>query len=272
MKSCHHHSIPTNTAIFKWKGPGSCALARCEHRLELPSPFEEFPGLRGTRNRRERRENLSGIIQINECLHWLYIPLGGGFKYFLCSPLLWGRFPIWLYNILQMGWNHQLDPISDWHRWWTTWNSNIAPPGAMIWIQELITQLVFVGGVEWGIGFSGSSCFSMTFWWWTLHHVKEYDEKQLDRVDSFFFGWPPVVDSPSPSKDGKWCLQTTEEANCLVLKTKTRWLNYQLWIQPMSSLDPTHEFFGSNPWVLERWIADATVLGVVAELPLWMVL
>ena len=29
--------------------------------------------------------------------------LGGGFKYFLCS------LPTWLYNIIQRGWNHQVD-------------------------------------------------------------------------------------------------------------------------------------------------------------------
>ena len=30
--------------------------------------------------------------------HWCFmfsVILGGGFKYFLCSPLLWGRFPFW---------------------------------------------------------------------------------------------------------------------------------------------------------------------------------
>ncbi len=34
--------------------------------------------------------------------------LGGGFKYFLFFIPTWGRLPFWLYNILQMGWNHQL--------------------------------------------------------------------------------------------------------------------------------------------------------------------
>ena len=38
-----------------------------------------------------------------------YIPLGGGFKYFLFSPQRWWRFPIWLIHIFHMGWNHQLD-------------------------------------------------------------------------------------------------------------------------------------------------------------------
>ena len=28
-------------------------------------------------------------------------------RFFIFTPT-WGRFPIWLYNIFQMGWNHQL--------------------------------------------------------------------------------------------------------------------------------------------------------------------
>ena len=35
----------------------------------------------------------------------VYAKLGGGFKYFLFSPL-WGRFPFWLI-FFQLGWNHQ---------------------------------------------------------------------------------------------------------------------------------------------------------------------
>ena len=39
--------------------------------------------------------------------------LGGGFKYiFLIFTPTWGNDPIWLYNIFQMGWNHQLDEVS----------------------------------------------------------------------------------------------------------------------------------------------------------------
>ncbi len=34
--------------------------------------------------------------------------LGGGFKHFLFFAPIWGRFPIWLSHIFQMGWNHQL--------------------------------------------------------------------------------------------------------------------------------------------------------------------
>ena len=38
----------------------------------------------------------------------IYIYTGWWFRrFFLCSPLICGRFPIWLYNIFQMGWNHQ---------------------------------------------------------------------------------------------------------------------------------------------------------------------
>ena len=36
------------------------------------------------------------------------VVLGGGFKYFLMFTPIWGRFPCWLINIFQMGWNHQL--------------------------------------------------------------------------------------------------------------------------------------------------------------------
>ena len=38
--------------------------------------------------------------------------LGGGFTYVLCSLLLGGRFPVWLYNMFQGGWNHQLGFVS----------------------------------------------------------------------------------------------------------------------------------------------------------------
>ena len=38
--------------------------------------------------------------------------LGGGFKYFLFSPLPRGRFPIRLILFFQMGWNHQLETLT----------------------------------------------------------------------------------------------------------------------------------------------------------------
>ena len=47
-------------------------------------------------------------LDMSHTLHWWYIPLGGGFKDFLFSPLF-GKIPI-LTNIFQMGWNHQLVP------------------------------------------------------------------------------------------------------------------------------------------------------------------
>ena len=34
---------------------------------------------------------------------------GWWFQIFFIFTLIWGRFPFWLYNIFQMGWNHQLD-------------------------------------------------------------------------------------------------------------------------------------------------------------------
>ena len=34
--------------------------------------------------------------------------LGGGFRYLFIFIPIWGNDPIWLYNIFQMGWNHQL--------------------------------------------------------------------------------------------------------------------------------------------------------------------
>ena len=37
--------------------------------------------------------------------------LGGGFKHFFFHPEIWGRFPFWLYNIFQMGWNRQLEDL-----------------------------------------------------------------------------------------------------------------------------------------------------------------
>ena len=45
--------------------------------------------------------------------------LGGGFKYFLCSPLFGEDEPI-LTNIFQMGWNHQLDELREF--WQTFFN------------------------------------------------------------------------------------------------------------------------------------------------------
>ena len=38
----------------------------------------------------------------------LYHIVGGGFKHFFIFTPTRGRFPIWLYNIFQRGWNHQL--------------------------------------------------------------------------------------------------------------------------------------------------------------------
>ena len=52
-------------------------------------------------------------IDLHVCLIFTFISgkfdpfLGGGFKDFLFSSLLWGRFPK-LTNIFQMGWNHEL--------------------------------------------------------------------------------------------------------------------------------------------------------------------
>ena len=43
---------------------------------------------------------------------WKHPYLGGGFKYFLFSPLLGEDEPI-LANIFQMGWNHQPAYIDD---------------------------------------------------------------------------------------------------------------------------------------------------------------
>ena len=34
--------------------------------------------------------------------------LGGGLKDFFFYPDTWGDDPIWLYNIFEIGWNHQL--------------------------------------------------------------------------------------------------------------------------------------------------------------------
>ena len=39
--------------------------------------------------------------------------LGGGFQIIFIFTPTWGRFPFWLYNIFQMGWNHQLVGILD---------------------------------------------------------------------------------------------------------------------------------------------------------------
>ena len=37
-------------------------------------------------------------------------------KDFLFSPVIWGRFPLWLI-FFQRGWNHQLVFLFDWRRW-----------------------------------------------------------------------------------------------------------------------------------------------------------
>ena len=62
--------------------------------------------------------------------------LGGGFKYFLFSPLPGEKIPI-LTNIFQMGWNHQLERLSVWGWHWLhcrikgriLWSTLVLPAG-----------------------------------------------------------------------------------------------------------------------------------------------
>ena len=50
------------------------------------------------------------------------IQLGGETSKKTCFHSYLGKIPIWLYNIFQMGWNHQVDNF-----WWQLFLANLAP-------------------------------------------------------------------------------------------------------------------------------------------------
>ena len=87
---------------------------RREHVLRsLPEFYNEMVNLPGNRRLPNKPMNSKKRMMPPRSTTFtpsmrLNLNLGGGFKYFLFSTLIWGRFPV-LPNNFQMGWfNHQL--------------------------------------------------------------------------------------------------------------------------------------------------------------------
>ena len=67
------------------------------HRPSVPTAVHLRQGKGGKIPLKEMSFFGSAFSKSGDGLHHFYTPeLGGGFKYFLFSPPMWGRFPIWL--------------------------------------------------------------------------------------------------------------------------------------------------------------------------------
>ena len=99
-------------------------MAEC---LEVVEPSQVVPGLglRVFRSRSTKATKPHIFTSSRLVTRWW------NFKYFLhFQPEPWGNDPIWLYNIFQMGWNHQLEEFdfqliflhASVPRWWYHWS------------------------------------------------------------------------------------------------------------------------------------------------------
>ena len=95
------------------------------------------------------------------------------FRIFFISTSIWGRFPFWLYNIFQMGWNHQLVDV-----FCVFFQVRGLPgektPNPILSIQEIMKSIVEITGLSpdaWGQKCRTKSCVNDMNYLWSFRNT-----------------------------------------------------------------------------------------------------